>query len=250
MKKTHDKFFLLLIAIIISTSSIAQVEQNTGWLASFNTIKLNKTLSLHAEFQLRSTDNWQQIQTILPRVGLNYHFKPNQFFTLGYAYIPNRVSISGESALLGEHRIFQQYTVSHKAWSASVAHRFRLEERFVPTGKLVEDQVEKSGDLYSTRLRYFARAIIPLTHKKPFEKGMFAALQNEVFLNVTNKENVNDELFDQNRLYGAIGYRLCKKFDIEAGYLMQYTNRRPLVGSNANNDVMNHVIQLAFYSRL
>jgi hypothetical protein len=250
MKKIQNQFHLLLIAILISSAGNAQIKQNTGWLASFNTIKLNKSLSLHAELQLRSTDDWQQIQTILPRVGLNYHFKPNQVLTMGYAYIPNRVSVNGESALLAEHRIFQQYIFNHKAWSASVAHRFRLEERFVPQARFVEDHVEKSGDLYSTRFRYFIRGIIPFTNKKPFEKGMFAALQNEIFLNVTNKENVNDQVFDQNRVYGAIGYRVSKKLDIEAGWLLQYVARRPQVGGNFNNDISNRVIQLAIYSRL
>jgi len=244
------KFYFFIAFLIVSNIALSQVKQNTGWFASFNTIKLNKSLSIHAEFQLRSTDDWQQVQTVLPRVGLNYHFKPNQSFTLGYAYIPNRVSIGGASALLAEHRIFQQYLVSHKAWTATVAHRLRLEERFVPIPTLEDGEVEKSGDRYSTRFRYFIRAIIPLSNQRPFEKGMFTALQNELFLNVSNKENVNDQAFDQNRVYGAIGYRVSKKFDIEAGWMLQYVARRPLVGANFNNDLSNRIIQLAIYSRL
>src|SRR6186997_3369707 len=102
MKRFQTQFYFVLIALIISTTANAQANQNTGWLGSFNTIKLNKTLSLHAELQIRSTDDWQQIQTILPRVGLNYHIKPNQSFTLGYAYILNRSTIGTNSALLQE----------------------------------------------------------------------------------------------------------------------------------------------------
>jgi hypothetical protein len=55
---------------------------------------------------------------------------------------------------------------------------------------------------------------------------------------------VNNEIFDQNRLYLALGYRLRKSFDLEAGYLNQYINGR---GKTFGN---NHILQLAGYVRL
>lgn len=240
---------LLLVASTFSVSINAQVKQQTGWFASINSIKLNDKLSVHAELQIRSNDNWEMIQTILPRVGLNYHFKKNQVLTAGYAYIPNRSAIGNKSSLLGEHRVWQQYIISHSAGRAAVAHRFRLEERFVPSAMVDGESLKVKERLYSTRLRYFNRAIIPFRVQKPFTRGMFAALQNEVFVTISNKENVNGSFFDQNRIYGAIGYRFSKKFDMEMGYMNQYVNRRPITGSSVNNDVSNNIFQLAVYGR-
>jgi hypothetical protein len=240
---------LLIVLLFVAGFTNAQVSQQSGWFASFNTISLNKKLSLHAEIQVRSTDNWEQVQTILPRIGLNYHIRPNQIFTAGYAFIPHRVVLNSKSSLLAENRIFQQFIVSHKVLTAGISHRFRLEERFVPTAELNNHEVVKSGTLYSTRLRYFIRAIIPFSCQQPFTKGMFGALQNELFLTVTNKENVNGQVFDQNRAYAAIGYRFSKKLDLEMGYMSQYVARRPLIGGNFNNDVSNNIIQLAVFTR-
>jgi hypothetical protein len=72
--------------------------------------------------------------------------------------------------------------------------------------------------------------------------GIFAALQNEVFLNLQHKDQLNGKVFDQNRAYLALGYRFSKKFDLEAGYLNQ-----AIRGASVNTS--NNVIQLALYTR-
>ena len=81
-------------------------------------------------------------------------------------------------------------------------------------------------------------------NKKAFTKGVFAALQNEIFVNMGNTANVNGKFFDQNRLYLALGYRLRSAFDLEAGYLNQYISGRNKTFTN------NHVLQVAGYLRL
>ncbi|MES2645630.1 MAG: DUF2490 domain-containing protein [Bacteroidota bacterium] len=245
MKLKIFRFLPFLLTVFVSMPTVAQVNQQSGWLASFNTIKLEKNWSLHLEMQLRSSDNWQQVQTILPRIGINYHLKSNQIVTAGYAFIPNRVVAFNDDALLGEHRVWQQFLVNQKAGNSAITHRFRLEERFVPVAEKTGNGLTVSERNYSSRLRYFIRALIPFKKQQPFVSGMFGALQEELFFNITDLNNVNGKLFDQNRAYGAVGYRFCKKFDMEIGYLNQFVLRR----SNQAN-VSNHIIQLAFYTRL
>jgi hypothetical protein len=236
---------LILFIVLATKTTVAQVNQQSGWIASFNTVKLDKRWSLHLEMQLRSSDNLQEVQTILPRVGLNYHLKSNQIVTAGYAYIPNRVVAYEREALLAEHRIWQQFLVNQKAGHLSIAHRFRLEERFVPVPAKMDNELQVNERRYSTRFRYFIRTLIPFKKQVPFVSGLFGALQEELFFNITNKDNVNGHLFDQNRAYGAVGYRFSKKFDIEAGYINQFVVRR-----QGTENLMNHIIQLAFYTRL
>lgn len=239
------KLGLLLLCHCIVYTSFAQVAQHSGWFASFNTIKLSDKWGIHAELQIRSTDDWQQVQSILPRIGLNYQVAKNQVLTAGCAYIPNRVTVGSNSGLLGEHRIWQQYLINQPVGKITVAHRFRLEERFTPKGILDGGEVKVSERVYSTRFRYFIRAIIPFTKQRPFVKGAFIALQNEAFVNITDKQNVNGRFFDQNRAYVAFGYRFSKKMDIEAGYMNQYVQR-----TKAQANVANHIAQLATYLRL
>jgi hypothetical protein len=239
------KKFAFLTVILWVNDACSQLSTNTGWLASFNTFHVAKKWSLHLDVQFRTTDDWEQLQTLLVRPGLNWHVRPNQVITLGYAFIPNRFSIGTENALVAEHRMWQQFIVNQKLRRSSLQHRFRLEERFIPKVALQQGEITNSGTKFSTRLRYFARAVVPISGEGPFKKGAFVALQNELFVNTTNLSNVNGMIYDQNRLYGAIGYRAASNFDMELGYMWQNVNRASPVA-----DIDNHIIQLATYLRL
>jgi hypothetical protein len=234
--------FLFTICILASPVLFAQ-SQFSGWLASFNTIKLGAKTSIHADIQLRSSDKIKHVQTLLLRTGLNVQLKKNITVTAGYAYISNRRIVSDVSGYAPEHRIWEQLLITHKIKFIPVSHRFRIEQRFLSTSTAVNNELENDLSGYANRFRYFFRGIIPFQKQQNFQKGMFAALQNEVFINFGNTDDVNGKFFDQNRLYAAIGYRINSTSDIEAGYLNQYTSLKN--GSNTNN-----VIQLAYYLKL
>ena len=236
------KIYTLALLVYISGNVHAQT-QFSSWLATFNTVKTGKKTSIHSDIQWRSSDQLEFTQTLLLRAGLNYHVNKKTTLTGGYAFIHNYRNVGGIDGYLPEHRIWEQFLYNHKMSKVSVTHRLRLEQRFLSGTTVVNNQLKRDGTLYANRVRYFLRNVLPFSGKSPFEKGAFAALQNEVFLNVGNKEHVNGKTFDQNRLYVAVGYRFNKSFDLETGYLNQYTNGR-------NNDVRNHVVQLATYIRL
>jgi hypothetical protein len=236
---------LLCIGFGCVNTTIAQQVTHSAWLASFNTIGLKGKWSLHLDVQLRSTNDVEQLQTFLFRPGLNFATRKNHVATMGYAWIPNRFVQLADNALLAEHRIWQQYIINQPIPSSAIQHRFRFEERFLPKPVIKNGNMESDGYAFNTRFRYFTRSVLPL--KKPsgaFVKGWFGALQNEIFLNATGKDKVNGKVFDQNRLYGALGYRLAKGFDVELGYLWQYVERR-----NGLQDISNQVGQVAFYWR-
>lgn len=232
----------LFIAVIISLYTAAQT-QYTGWLASFHTIKTGKKTSIHNDIQLRSTNHLKQMQTLLLRGGLNIHITKKLTVTAGYAFISNRRTISNVTGYAPEHRIWQQLLYTHRWKQVAISHRFRVEQRFIAKSTIVNNELENEGSAYANRLRYFIRNILPLRKAPSFDKGVFAALQNEVFVNFGNTANVNGEFFDQNRFYLAVGYRIHKSFDIEAGYMNQYINGRTSITNN-------HIAQLAGYLRL
>lgn len=251
----HRVFFSTCLLLTIAAHTSAQT-QFSGWLADFNTFKLNKKLSIHNDIQLRSSDQVDHVNTLLLRAGLNYHINKKFIATAGYAYVHDRrlvnnngVTVSGYSA---EHRIWEQLIFNHalvlgagsKARKGTVQHRLRLEQRFLPTHTIIDNEVKRNGDVFANRLRYFIRNVNPLVPWSASGKAPFLALQNEVFVNLGDKSGVNGEFFDQNRAYVALGYRFHAKFDAELGYMNQYRNGRGKAFTN------NHILQVATYVRL
>jgi Protein of unknown function (DUF2490) len=247
------KIRIILIILFLLPASIVSVGQTThqfsGWLGAFGRVELKNNFSLHIESQLRSTNDLEQIQTLLFRVGLNYNIKPNQVLTVGYAYISNRRTVDGVSGYAPEDRIWEQFVLNEAfafhEHSVSIQNRFRLEQRFIGSSEAEDDQLVTSGFNFVQRIRYFARMIAPFNKTVGgFKKGAFFSLQDEVFFNIGDVSVVNGKTFDQNRAYFSIGYRFSPKNDTEIGYMNQF------ILNNGTAKTINNIIQIATYIRL
>jgi len=234
------KFILLLLPVVffVSNELLAQENQFSGWGALFHTQRFSKNWGASFDVQVRSSDKYNYMRNLLLRPSVNYYFDKNKMAAVGYAYIAtNGRNILDEHTFRPESRIWEQMIINQKiGLGATLQHRFRLEQRFLGNTTLRDDHY------FSQRLRYFARAVVPLKRDSTFTKGLFVGLQNEVFVNVQNKGKVNKHFFDQNRAYLAVGYRFSKKIDAEIGYLNQYIKQ-------SESSTINHVVQLAFYTR-
>jgi len=225
------KVLLLVTIIVLAVHQLsAQTKhESSGWLFLLNSTKLSEKWGLHLDVQVRSKDNWEGTKNVLFRPGITYFINSKQSVTAGYLL----ASTDNGLTTLFEHRVWEQYVINHKINSILTAHRFRLEQRFL----------DQANDNFTQRLRYFIRLVKPLQKtESAFTKGAFLALQNEVFLNIQNKNVTNNNLFDQNRLYLAAGYRFSKKIDLEAGYLNQAIHGK-------SRNTVNNVAQLALYTR-
>ena len=189
--------------------------------------------------QFRSANHYDYLRNILLRPSVNYYFSNSKIGALGYAYVTaNGRTATGAKTFRPESRIWEQFIINTKIGKTStLQHRFRLEQRF-----LGNTSATATDSYFAQRLRYFARAVIPFKNEDTFTQGPFFALQDEVFVNVQNKEKVNKHFFDQNRAYAAFGYRINKKIDAEFGYMNQYTKQ-------ATAYTINHILQAAFYTR-
>lgn len=231
------RIFLFLI-LLSPVKLLAQDNRFSGWGALFHTQRFGQHWGLSFDAQFRSFDEFKYLQHILLRPSVNYYFDGNKMAALGYAYITtNGRDAAGNKTFRPESRTWQQLIINTKIGKIStLQHRFRLEQRFL------DNTTNRNDHYFSQRLRYFARAVIPFKKDSTFVKGPFIGLQNEIFVNVQNKEKVNNHFFDQNRAYVALGYRLHKKVDVEVGYLNQYVKQ-------AEAYFFNHVIQTAIYTR-
>lgn len=213
----------------------AQQTEHTGWLALINSTKFNSKWGMLLDVQLRSADDMEYVRNFMFRPGLNYHLNKKTNVALGYMLNNTYRRLGpGVDNLLSEHRIWEQLLYNMPIKSTTLIHRFRVEQRFIE---------QPTADVFTQRLRYMLRGVIPLTPQdSTFKKGLFAGLQNEVFFNLQNKSKLNGNVFDQNRAYLALGYRLNPKIDVEAGYLNQF-----IKGKLANTT--NNAFQLALYTR-
>ena len=215
MKNIVIIFLLALPFFSFSQNRINEYNQ-IGWYAFFVTPKISDKISAHIEYQWRRTDwvkNWQQS---LPRVGINYKINSNLTTQVGYAWIHTfpygETNLAAIPKTFPEHRIYEQLTVSTPVGKTTLAHRLRLEQRWL--GRYNSTSSEKPDKwVYLNRVRYMPRLDIPLNKK------WYAALYDEIMIGFG--KNVGENIFDQNRIALLTGYKFNKNLRIEAGYINQ-----------------------------
>jgi hypothetical protein len=214
---------LVLNFFIISNKNFAQTRiQNTnnhGWYMYFGNHRLTNKWSLHTEYQWRRNEwiqNWQQS---LARIGIDYRLNDQAIITLGYGNIITYPY--GEQPVLttfNEHRIWQTLLLTNKNGRFNFSHRYRLEQRFSDkykndtNGDIVFEKVN-----YTNRMRYLFSVVVPINKKSVEKDAVFLRFYEEAF--VSFGKNVGKNIFDQNRLYFALGYQILPTTNIQAGYL-------------------------------
>lgn len=230
-------FFSLILAFVIPFKLKSQnTTQQTYWA----TFLFNKRLSPHYGFsfdaQMRSADDLQYLKSSLIRPGITYYFSDSKSATLGYANIltfPKSDNLAGK--ISKENDIWEQYSLNLKVRKISLSNRLRIEQRFVQ---------QNTEQIFAQRLRFLVRALIPLqklNHTK-FTKGWYNAIQNEILLNVQNKQKLNNHFFDQNRTAVSLGYRFNPELDLELGFADNFIQ-------NKINYTTNYVCQLAISTK-
>jgi hypothetical protein len=245
------KKMILLIAVVLmaafGASSQKQISPQThGWIMYFGNHKLSEHWGIHTEYQWRRADgsqtgtnpfeNWQQS---LLRLGVDYYTKSAQY-TAGYGWIKTfEYGDQPVSHAFNEHRIWEQFIVKNKLGTrVDLQHRYRLEQRFLEQWtKNSSGDYEQNGYVFRNRVRYRLMATIPLSRKEMADNTLFLALYDEVFIGFG--KGIAKNIVDQNRLYGAIGWRFNKNFNVQLGYLNQY-----VVKTDGIKAERNHTLQL------
>jgi len=242
---------ILVLSLLVSlaNSSMAQNTRITdrnkvGWWAGFATFKLNNKWGIHTEYQWRRENfvtDWQQG---LSRVGLNYQATPKVQLRAGYAWIETYnygdYPINGLGRDFTEHRAFQMATLTDKPGRLDVSHRFMLEQRWI--GRYTKPEVTREDEyFFVNRLRYMFRMQCPLKGKTIDDKEFYAAVYDEIFIGFG--KNVNENVFDQNRIGLLLGYRFNKTLRIEGGFfnqIVQLPREITLPGSPNGRNVFQH----------
>ncbi len=200
------KAILVPLALFFTMANFAQQigdDKLGSWHMYFGTNKISEKLSIHTEAQLRYYENGTNFNQLLLRTGLNYHINPNAIATFGYGHITTDGTFDENPSEINskENRIFQQFILKNTVGKFKFEHRYRLEQRFI-----------KFTDRNDTqhRARYRLQVTLPLSDI------FFLNFYDEIFL------NLQDNVYGQNRLYGAIGANVFKNTSVQVGFLKNH----------------------------
>ncbi len=161
---------------------------------------------------------------------------------LGFTYNLNKpiqYSNGNPSSFTPEVRLHQQFDITHLLKIISINHRIKLEERWIQKKSLTSFD---KGFNYSMRGRYKLQLSYPLRLHQLGEKKWVIKSYDEIFLNIASK---NKPIYDQNRYYIGINYRLFKRFEVELGYLNISQQL-----DNINNFLYTNCLRLSLYHSL
>jgi len=202
----NRKIAALTVMLVLPIFAISQDSDFGNWLLYIGNKKINQKWNIHNEVQYRNYNAIGDLEQLLLRTGVGYNLtENNNNILLGYGYIlsENYVGDSDEKVTVNEHRVFQQFTTKQSVGRLKLSHRYRFEQRFVE-------------DDFKLRLRYFLALNFPLNEKEIISNTVYLSAYNEIFL------NTKSSVFDRNRLYGGLGYKLNDNIKFEMGYMNQF----------------------------
>ena len=213
-----------LIALLMLPVLVISQESNFGnWLLYIGNKQINQKWNFHNEVQYRNYEAIGDLEQLLIRVGLGYNITDNNNnLLLGYGYIlsNNYLGDVNEKILVNEHRIFQQFISKQNVGKLKLSHRYRFEQRFIEND-------------FKLRLRYFLGLKYPLTNTDKNGYKLYISAYNEIFL------NTRTSVFDRNRLYGGLGYKVNSNINLEIGYMNQFFE-------NSGRDQLNIITFITF----
>ena len=192
--------------VFFSTAGKGQDSDLGNWFIYFGNKQINPKWNWHSEVQYRNYNFIGDLEQLLIRTGIGYNLSENNNNVhLGYGFILSQNYVEGtdEKVDVIEHRIYQQFITRQNFGRFSLQHRYRFEQRFIE-------------DDFSLRFRYFLGLNVTFNNVEMTDNTWYLSIYNEIFLNTTG------EIFDRNRLYGGIGYKLNKTLRFEVAYMNQF----------------------------
>lgn len=223
MKKYIITFYFISSAFIIKSQNTRIIDYNSiGWYNIFVTKKINQKWSAHLEYQWRRDEYLLHGQQSLLRLGINYKINQKLTARFGYGWIETypygSINLQATGKTFTEHRAFQALLSNDQMGLLEIQHRLMLEQRWI--GRYTKADINIEDDyVFINRMRYMLRLQMPLGKKQIDDNTFYAALYDEIFIQFG--KNVQENIFDQNRLSALIGYKLNKYFKLEIGYLNQ-----------------------------
>ncbi len=218
---------LACLLLLVATPLAAQRETFTnvnGWLNWFGDIELSERWAIDFDGTMRRSGPYDEIAQYLWRASLRRNLAPNVRVGVGYAGSDTHPYGDLPIALrTPEHRLFEQLQLAHATGRIAWTQRYRFEQRWTGRVALARGEEQVQNWIRTNRARYLVRATIPLQGPILDRNEWFVNVSDEVFINWG--ANIQNNVFDQNRLAATIGRRLGSRLRLEAGYMEQLIAR-------------------------
>ncbi|WP_167855474.1 DUF2490 domain-containing protein [Hymenobacter fodinae] len=186
---------------------------HNAWLAYFSDARLTRRWGLHTEFQYRRTHGLRDPQQYFYRTGLNYHATEQVLVTGGYVYLLSLpYGDYPEAGRSHERRAFVRAELESSLGRLALAHRYTQDLRWLRGPG-------EAAYALQHRSRYRLQLQFPLTRPKVEAGTLYALASDEIF--ISYGRNVGANVFNQNRLYGGLGYQITDALGVETSYLHQ-----------------------------
>lgn len=219
------RYLLLQTFLLLTFTAWSQAPRITdhnaiGWWVYMGDHSLNKRLKLHTEYQWRRINFVQHWQQSLARVGLLYDVRKDLSIGGGYTHFTTypygKHPVADQQVPTYEHRLYEDVQWSGSLAATELQHRIRLEQRWMGEPGQKNQPGMESWE-YASRIRYQLEIQYPLQGKTLEDQEFYLTALDELFLNLGKDDNV----YNQNRLLGGLGYQFTKDFQVELGYLHQ-----------------------------
>lgn len=216
------KIILQVCFSLLTTSGFSQGnrlhDHNTvGWYTYNGDHQLAKRWELHTEYQWRRVDIIRSWQQSLARVGLIYKLTDRVKLSGGYTLFITYPYGNYPSANVPtpEHRIYEDILLDDQLGRLKLAHRFRLEQRWL--GQPSDENPRRmAGWDYQNRIRYQLAGTFPLNGPTIDDGEFYVNAFDELFISFGR--NVANNVFNQNRISAGIGYQIQDNFKLELNF--------------------------------
>ncbi|MBC7921297.1 MAG: DUF2490 domain-containing protein [Ferruginibacter sp.] len=230
---TGTRIFWLGLALASALASSRRVFGQTGRVVDHNPIgwyiyngdhSVSRRWEVHTEYQWRRIGFIRTWQQSLIRLGAAYQVLDKVKVAAGYTHFTTypygEHPVADQGAPTPEHRTHQDVQLADTVGRLVLSHRIRLEQRWL--GQLAADDPRRvAGWAFQNRIRYQLQANFPLEGAGIDDQEFYFTCFDELFIGFG--KNVGDNVYNQNRILGGIGYQFRDNFQVEVGYLNQIT---------------------------
>lgn len=223
------KFILAVTLSLVVSQGFGQrnrvLDRNAlGWYVYTGDHKLSERWAVHTEYQWRRIDFIRTWQQSLARLGvvrtLTDRIKVSGGYTFFTTYPYGDYPTAGDGVPTVEHRVYEDIELSDKLGRLELAQRIRLEQRWL--GQSADENPRRiAGWEYQNRIRYQLSGTFPISGPAIDDGEFYVNVFDELFLGFGR--NVTNNVYNQNRISGGLGYQVRDNLKLELNYLNQIT---------------------------
>ncbi|SNZ01129.1 DUF2490 domain-containing protein [Flagellimonas pacifica] len=203
--KRRSLFLISIFIFFIYTTNHAQLPNENGsgsWLEIYGNNKISNDWSIPIVGILRHHDMLEKYDFSFVRGGISYQLTNSSTLTGGVAFLSSKnYTDTHKTTKANQYWVYEQFTLKSRFKRNTIAHRWRLENRWIKDAKKIR---------FNNRFRYRLQFVRPLYN------DTYVRAFNEIFL------SLNNSFFNQNRFYIGFGQIVSPSFQIDLGYLKNH----------------------------